>query len=70
MVAVYAVLVLAEGHSLLINNARKLCLRGKIVKYTKELSFFKNCKFLSSSKKIVEEKVENDVWQPIFDQPL
>ena len=39
-------------------------------KSTKELTLSSNCKFVRSSRIIVQLKMEHDIWQPIFDQPL
>ena len=33
-------------------------------------NFFENCKFVRCSSKIFPLKLQNDVWQPIFDQLL
>ena len=39
-------------------------------KFTKELTFFEKCKFLGSSRKVVQLKIEHNLWQPIVNQPL
>ena len=36
----------------------------------KKLTLSENCKFVRLSRIIVQLKMEHDVWQPIFDQPL
>ena len=33
----------------------------------KKLTLFSNCRFVMSSKKIVQLKMIHNVWQPIFD---
>ena len=38
-------------------------------KCTEELTLSSNCKFVSSSRIIVQLKMKDDVWQPIFDRP-
>ena len=42
----------------------------KYSKCVKELTLFNNCKFVSSSRIIVQQKMNPHAWQPSFDQPL
>ena len=39
-------------------------------KCAKEQPLSNNCKFVMSSRVIVELKMKYDVWQPFFDKPL
>ena len=39
-------------------------------KCIKELTLFNDCKFVRSSRIVVEIKIKHDVWQPSFDQPF
>ena len=40
------------------------------MKHTKALTLSDNCKFVRSSKIIVQLKIEHDLFQPAFDQSL
>ena len=42
----------------------------KQLRYIKKLTLSNNRKFVRSGRKVFQQKTENDVWQPIFDQPL
>ena len=53
-----------------MNNINELCLWEKIVKMYQRTNFVYQLQVLRSITKIAPLKMEHDIWQPIFDQPL